>query len=101
MNTLEKLGINAKSAYEHLLTGNRARLGWHFWKFYAWPAYSEMLEALIDDCMMWYGIIPKNSKYREDYKIKFLYDNKEKLNSIEKATGKTWDEISKLLEVVE
>lgn len=61
-------------------------------------AAPEMLEALIDFLSQMESIIvPENTKYKKDYYDNFLRTYDSLIKSVEKATGKSWQEIKELI----
>ena len=88
MSYLKKLGINRKTVYDNLVKIVMPFIDnatpWHFWKFYIWPNYSQMLEALIENTM--------NTE-----KCGAGWDHFRNIEIIEKATGKKWAKIKELL----
>lgn len=56
----------------------------------------EMLEALIDIVSKFQRIVPTKTKYVQEYQDEFLANYDIQIKAIEKATGKTWEEIKEL-----
>lgn len=87
MSILEKLGINSEMVYKNLYQDDDY-LKFLVWKKHTWPTYSQMLEALMLECIDHEkcGLLPEHDK-----------NTKIMVNSIENTTGLSWEEISKRL----
>jgi len=96
MTILEKLGIDRKTVYDNLAKGNRSLVNhsitWHYWKFYVWPTYSEILENLIKTTRL----LDLNT-FDEDIHERGGNQRTENIEIIEKATGLTWKQINEFL----
>jgi len=100
-NIIEKLGITRRSVYLSLLDGHEYQdnpMSWHFWKFYVWPTYKKMLEEWIRE---WDFIeVFLNLEADNILPASFIMLSERQniiKNLIEKATGKSWEEIKELL----
>ena len=60
-------------------------------------ATPEMLEALIEIVSKFQSIVPANTKYVKQYQDEFLKNYDIQIKAIQKATGKSWEEIKALL----
>ena len=87
MNILKKLGITPQRVYKHLFKNGTFTNLYNNFEINIWPAYSEMLEALIESIEyiqspQVFDMISPDQAGLHDYLV----------YTLEKATGKTWDE---------